>query len=217
MAGGPTIRRPSTCIPSPPGTLPAYALNATSEFIYPAGLDLTNTGTWGPAPFGPAAAYKLHYYRQLLPNYEVTLPTSICPTCTPTAVAAANTWSPRDLASLVERLGGAIVATHSQSGIQGHDMVRVLKEDGKLSLLKGLITVEGSCSSDGRRARRQRTSITSLTWPSRATTRSFSQACQDTVDAINARRALRVMEPPRRTTSSWMTRRITGSSTASRT
>ena len=57
----------------------------------------------------------------------------------------ANTWSPRDAASLVERLGGAIVATHSQSGIQGLHMTRILKEDGKLGLLKGLITVEGSC------------------------------------------------------------------------
>ena len=43
-------------------------------------------------------------------------------------------------------LGGAIVATHSQSGIIGHHMVRILKEQGKLHLLKGLITIEGSCS-----------------------------------------------------------------------
>ena len=41
------------------------------------------------------------------------------------------------------------MATHSQSGSQGHNMIRMLKEDGKLSLLKGLITVEGSCSLTG--------------------------------------------------------------------
>ena len=47
---------------------------------------------------------------------------------------------------LVERLGGAIVATHSQSGIMGHHMVRILKERGHLDLVKGLITIEGGCS-----------------------------------------------------------------------
>ena len=47
---------------------------------------------------------------------------------------------------LVEKLGGAIVATHSQSGIMGHHMVRILKERGHLDLVKGLITIEGGCS-----------------------------------------------------------------------
>jgi len=37
------------------------------------------------------------------------------------------------------------VAVHSQSGFQGYHMTRVLKEDGKLSMLKGLIDIEGSC------------------------------------------------------------------------
>jgi hypothetical protein len=131
--------------PNPAGYGPAWTFTQT-KFITPAGVDYTNTGTWGPAPYGPAAAYKQHYYRQLLPNYEVTLPGSTCPGCTPTAVSAANTFSPRDLASLVEKLGGAIVAVHSQSGFQGYHMVRVLKEDGKLSMLKGLIDIEGSCN-----------------------------------------------------------------------
>ena len=72
---------------------------------------------------------------------------------TRTPGVAADTWSPRDVASLVEMLGGAIVATHSQSGSQGHNMTRMLKEDGKLSLLKGLITVEGVLQPDGRRIR----------------------------------------------------------------
>src|SRR4029434_10625134 len=67
-------------------------------------------------------------------------------TCDPTILSPANTWTPQNLATLVERLGGAIVATHSQSGIMGHHMMRILKERGHLDLLKGLITIEGSCS-----------------------------------------------------------------------
>jgi hypothetical protein len=174
--------------PNPAGYEPAFALNATSPFITPANLDKTGTGEWGPAPFGPAAAYKLHYYRQLLPNLEVTLPASTCPTCLPSSLIPVNTWSPRDLASLVEMLGGAIVATHSQSGIQGMHMARILKEDGKLSLLKGLITVEGGCSFAN-------TGTTAADFDNipylavKGDYTVFSQACQDVVDAINARRA----------------------------
>src|SRR5690606_16222047 len=61
-------------------------------------------------------------------------------------VNGGNTWTPRALAELVEGLGGAIVATHSQSGSMGHHLVRLLKEHGNLDLLKSLITIEGSCS-----------------------------------------------------------------------
>ena len=64
-------------------------------------------------------------------------------------INATNTWTPIALAELVEGLGGAIVATHSQSGSIGHHMTRILKEHGKLNLLKGLITIEGSCSLHG--------------------------------------------------------------------
>ena len=61
----------------------------------------------------------------------------------PTTLNATNTWTPRALATLVEGLGGAIVATHSQSGQIGMNMVRILKENGKLNMLKGLIQIEG--------------------------------------------------------------------------
>ena len=64
----------------------------------------------------------------------------------PQELSPANTWTPQNLATLVERLGGAIVATHSQSGIMGHHMIRILKERGRADLVKGLITVEGGCS-----------------------------------------------------------------------
>ena len=88
----------------------------------------------------------LEAYKFNVPNTESTLPSSICPTCVPTEVNATNTWTPKALAELVVGLGGAIVATHSQSGSIGHHMVRTLKEQGKLNMLKGLITIEGSCS-----------------------------------------------------------------------
>ena len=90
--------------------------------------------------------YALEYYKQLVPNAEVTLPGSICDTCDPKEIAPANTWTPQNLATLVERLGGAIVATHSQSGIMGHHMARILKERGHLGSAEGTVTLEGSCS-----------------------------------------------------------------------
>src|SRR5688572_18362573 len=106
----------------------------------------SRTGAIGPVPNGSRAPYALEYYKQLVPNAEVTLPGSTCATCTPSNLSPANTWTPQNLALLVERLGGAIIATHSQSGIMGHHMIRILKERGKLDLVKGLITVEGGCS-----------------------------------------------------------------------
>jgi hypothetical protein len=127
------------------------------------------------------------YYKQLVPNAEVTLPGSTCAGCTPTNLSPANTWTPQNLALLVEKLGGAIVATHSQSGIMGHHMIRILKERGHLDLVKGLITVEGGCSlpnSGLTAADFDNIPYLSLKGDYTAT----SQQCQDTVDAINKRR-----------------------------
>ena len=84
----------------------------------------------------------LEAYKFAVPNTESTLPGSVCPTCSNPNLTGANTWTPRALAELVEGLDGAIVATHSQSGLMGHHMVRILREEGKLDLLKGLISVE---------------------------------------------------------------------------
>jgi hypothetical protein len=89
----------------------------------------------------------LQAYKFNVPNTEATLPGSICPSCVPTTVSAANTWTPRALATLVEGLGGAVVATHSQSGSMGMNMVRILREDGKLNMLKGLIQIEGGAGT----------------------------------------------------------------------
>jgi hypothetical protein len=93
-----------------------------------------------------------------------------------------------DLALLVEKLGGAIVATHSQSGIMGHHMARILKERGHLDLLKGLITIEGGCSlpNSGLKAEDfDNIPYMALKGDYAAT----SQQCQTTVDQINARRS----------------------------
>ena len=124
-----------------------------------------------------------------MPNAEVTLPGSICATCDPTADLRPPTpGRPQDLALLVEKLGGAIVATHSQSGIMGHHMARILKERGHLDMLKGLITIEGSCSlpNSGLKAEDfDNIPYMALKGDYAAT----SEVCDTTVNAINARRA----------------------------
>ncbi|MEA2725293.1 MAG: hypothetical protein QOH59_3064 [Gemmatimonadales bacterium] len=105
-------------------------------------------GAIGPAPLPANNRYlALEHYKWGVPNTNVTLPTSICATCTPSTVNPADTWSGQDLAKLVAGLGGAVVATHSQSGSVGHHMVRYLKDAGKLDKLKGLITIDGVGSS----------------------------------------------------------------------
>ena len=128
------------------------------------------------------------YYKQLVPNAEATLPGSTCMTCMPQEVPPAGTWTPQNLATLVERLGGAIVATHSQSGIMGHHMIRILKERGHANLVKGLITVEGGCSLP-------QSGLTAADFDAipylaiKGDYTATSQQCQESVDAINARRA----------------------------
>jgi hypothetical protein len=149
---------------------------------------VSRPGAIGPAPGGSPANYALEYYKQLVPNAEVTLPGSICNTCEPKEIAPANTWTPQNLATLVERLGGAIVVTHSQSGIMGHHMARILKERGHLGLLKGLVTLEGSCSLPN-------SGLTAADFDNipylalKGDYTGTSMVCQDTVTAINARRA----------------------------
>jgi len=130
----------------------------------------------------------LDYYKQLVPNAEVTLPGSTCATCEPKEISPANTWTPKDLADLVEKLGGAVVATHSQSGIMGHHMVRILKERGHLAMVKGLITIEGSCSlpNSGLTAE-DFDNIPYMALKGDYT--ASSEVCDTTVNAIKARRA----------------------------
>jgi hypothetical protein len=161
---------------------PLFPTDAVDEHL------VSRAGAIGPPPAGSNRYLALEYYKQLVPNAEVTLPGSTCPTCDPTMLSPANTWTPQNLAALVERLGGAIVATHSQSGIMGHHMARILKERGHLGLLKGLITLEGSCSLPN-------SGLTAADFddiPYLAVKGDYtptSMVCQDTVKAINARRA----------------------------
>ena len=139
------------------------------------------------APVFPMEAVA-EYYKQLVPNAEATLPGSTCMSCDPQALTPANTWTPQNLATLVEQLGGAIVATHSQSGIMGHHMVRILKERGHLDLVKALITVEGGCSLPiSGLAASDFDAIPYLALKGDYT--ATSTQCQETVDAISARRA----------------------------
>lgn len=104
-------------------------------------------GAIGPAPNPANNTYlALNYYKQLVPNFEALLSGSECPSCNPTTLASSNTWSPRAMADIVEELGGAILAPHSQSVPQVLHAVRVLRERGKLHLLKGIIIPEGATS-----------------------------------------------------------------------
>jgi len=160
---------------------PLFPIDAVDETL------ASRKGAIGPAPTGPRAPHALEYYKQLVPNAEVTLPGSTCDTCNPSNLSPANTWTPLNLALLVERLGGAIIATHSQSGIMGHHAIRILKERGHLDLVKGLITVEGGCSLPN-------SGLTAADFDSipylavKGDYTATSQQCQDTVDAINKRR-----------------------------
>jgi hypothetical protein len=179
------------------------AYTAWFGHLMPAGSNVTN-GTLIPhghaddpnpkpdayahvSPLFPLEAVD-QYYKQLVPNAEVTLPGSTCATCDPKELSPANTWTPQNLAALVERLGGAIVVTHSQSGIMGHHMARLLKEKGKLDLVKGLLTLEGSCSLPN-------SGLTAADFDNipymalKGDYTATSQVCEDTVKAINARRA----------------------------
>ncbi|RXF67103.1 hypothetical protein [Hansschlegelia zhihuaiae] len=106
---------------------------------------VTREGAIGPAPNPKNNKYlALEYYKQLVPNGEVTLPGSFCEKCNPQTLNAIDTWLPNALADLLEGLGGGIVSPHSQSTSSVFHMVRVLKERGKLDLIKGIIIPEGA-------------------------------------------------------------------------
>ncbi len=175
-----------------PGDPPTDTSHGKDYFpAYPSATDpivVARAGAIAEPPAGPGNYYALDYYKQLVPNAEVTLPGSTCAMCDPTEISPANTWTPLDLAALVERLGGAVVATHSQSGIMGHHMVRILKERGHLALLKGLITIEGSCSLPNSGLKPEDfDNIPYLALKGDYT--ASSEVCDATVNAIKARRA----------------------------
>jgi hypothetical protein len=70
----------------------------------------------------------------------------------------------------------------------GHHMARILKERGHLNLLKGLITIEGSCSLPNSGLKPEDfDNIPYMAMKGDYT--ATSAVCQATVDAIQARRA----------------------------
>lgn len=100
-------------------------------------------GAIGPTPNPVNNAYlALNAYKYVVPGMDSLFPGSTCSTCTPTSVAPGNTWAPLALAELVERLGGAILAPHSQSSDNVLHTIRLLKLKGKLDLVKGVIVPE---------------------------------------------------------------------------
>jgi hypothetical protein len=135
-----------------PNATTQFPIHATSPEIIPDELQPKGEQIAGTIA-GPKEYYLLNYWRQLVPNSEQTLPEGECSTCVPTKISAGvfasgHTWTPVNIAELVEQLGkiygGAIIATHSQSGPIGHHAIRYLKQHGTLKYLKGLITVEGT-------------------------------------------------------------------------
>jgi hypothetical protein len=146
----------------------------------------------GPAP-NPANATQLALEMYKFQGHiygERFLPTSFCANCMPMTVPQDRTWSGRALAELVARLGGAIVATHSQSGAVGHHMVRYLKRMDRLNRLKGLITIEGGCSLADAGLASDGSDFDNIPYLAlKGDYAAVSQGCQDTVDTINARRA----------------------------
>jgi hypothetical protein len=134
---------PANPTPAHGSYLPAYPIPPVPYSIDP--KIQARIGAIGAAP-NPANNdfLALQYYKQLVPNGENTLPGSICESCVPREIAPSNTWSPLAMADLLEGLGGAIVSPHSQSSTQVFHLIRVLKERGKLHLVKGIIIPEGA-------------------------------------------------------------------------
>lgn len=110
----------------------------------PKGMPSLSLGTversWSNYRFGPAYPTTFpnlqfpiealdQYLAQLVPNSEATL-----------AGGGANTVDA--LAALLDKIGPAIVMVHSQSGLYGLDVVRK-----RPSLVRALVSVEGSCES----------------------------------------------------------------------
>lgn len=106
---------------------------------------MARIGAIGEAP-NPAssACLGLEYCRQLVPNGEVTLPGSACPTCSNPNLNAIDTWLPLALAERLEGVGGGILARHSQSTSSVFHTARVMKGRGELHLIKGIIVPEGA-------------------------------------------------------------------------
>jgi hypothetical protein len=156
IVNGTMIRHGDPGDPQPPETDPPSEGHGAYPPKYPippvdSSIDANiqaRLGAIGPAPNPANNTYlALNAYKWHVASTEVTLPTSTCATCVPMALSAADTWTPRALAELVERLGGAILSPHSQSTTMVLQVVRLLKEKGKSNLVKGILIPEGAGTS----------------------------------------------------------------------
>ena len=93
-------------------------------------------GAIGPAP-NPAnnRLLALQHYKGLAPITDT--------------LNSPNADTQHAMATLIERLGGAIIAGHSGGAGETNATARELKARGKLQFLKGMIQFEGSCSLAG--------------------------------------------------------------------
>ncbi len=102
---------------------------------------------------GPKEYYLLNYWRQLVPELGADAARRHVSHLRShddqrRRICIGHTWTPVNVAELVEQLGkiygGAVIATHSQGGPIGHHAIRYLKQHGTLKYLEGLITIEGT-------------------------------------------------------------------------
>ena len=103
-------------------------------------------GAIGPAPNPANNQYlALESYKYLGAQHRGHAADRLLPACTPqTRARVGLVDSELHWPSSSIGLGGAIVSPHSQSTTMVFHMVRVLKEKGKLHLLKGIIIPEGA-------------------------------------------------------------------------
>ena len=80
---------------------------------------VARAGAIAQPPAGPNNYYALEYYKQLVPNAEVTLPGSMCADLRSEGDRSRQYLDAAEPGEAGRKLGGAIVATHSQSGIMG--------------------------------------------------------------------------------------------------
>jgi hypothetical protein len=128
------------------------------------------------------------YYKQLVPNGEVSLPGSTCESCDPKELSPANTWTPQNLATLVEQLGrrrrGHALRKRESWASHGADSQGARPSESAQGTRDARRVVLAAEQRTDRSGLRQHPYM-ALKGDYTAT----SMVCQETVDAINARRA----------------------------
>ena len=175
---------------------PVFPIDAVDPAV------LSRAGARGPAPAGSGAYHALEYYKQLVPNAEVTLPDSTCRTCDPSTLSPANTWTPQNLATLVERLGGAVVVTPLAIGNHGASYDPHPEGTGSVGVVEGIDSQSKGPAHCPTADLRPRTSTQSRIWFSKEITRRYGRGAKRTL-RLSGRGGRRNTERRRRTISSW--------------